>query len=168
MSFIIIGNFFALMASIFMVLSGMLKSKKKILFVQTIQITLFVISNLVLGGITGAIVNVISLVRNVLAYKDKLDKLSKGIIIALSVFFCIYFNNLGIVGYLPLISTVLYIFIINEKNVVKFKWLFIITVLLWGIYDLCIKSYTSLVFDFSTIVATIVSIFQIKNKKIAK
>ena len=79
MSFIIIGNFFALMASIFMVLSGMLKSKKKILFVQTIQITLFIISNLVLGGITGAIVNVISLVRNVLAYKDKLDLPGGGI-----------------------------------------------------------------------------------------
>ena len=68
MSYIIIGNITALMASLAMLYSGFVEEKKKILYVQTIQIMLFVLSNIVLGGITGAIVNVIFCVRNVLCY----------------------------------------------------------------------------------------------------
>jgi len=56
------------MASLAMLYSGFVEEKKKILYVQTIQIMLFVLSNIVLGGKTGAIINVISCVRNVLCY----------------------------------------------------------------------------------------------------
>lgn len=48
---IIIGNIIALIASILMVYSGMLKQKKKILYFQTVQIGMSVISNIILGGI---------------------------------------------------------------------------------------------------------------------
>ena len=65
MSCIVIGNIIALIASIIMVYSGLLKQKKKILYTQTIQILLAVISNIVLGGLTGAIINALSCVRNI-------------------------------------------------------------------------------------------------------
>lgn len=65
MIYIIIGNIIALIASIIMVYSGFLKQKKTILYAQTIQIGLSVLSNIVLGGITGAIINAISCGRNV-------------------------------------------------------------------------------------------------------
>ena len=35
----------------------MLKQKKKILYFQTVQIGMSVVSNIILGGITGAIIN---------------------------------------------------------------------------------------------------------------
>ena len=66
---LIIGNIVALMASVAMAISGILKDKKHILIVQAIQIGLFIVSNLVLGGYVGAIVNAISLVRNIICYK---------------------------------------------------------------------------------------------------
>ena len=69
---IIIGNIIALIASILMVYSGVIKQKKKILYVQTVQIGMSVASNLVLGGVVGAIINALSCVRNILCYKDKL------------------------------------------------------------------------------------------------
>ena len=46
---LIIGNIIALTASLLMVYSGILKEKKKILYVQTVQIGLSVVSNIVLG-----------------------------------------------------------------------------------------------------------------------
>ena len=58
---LIIGNIIALTASLLMVYSGILKEKKKILYVQTVQIGLSVVSNIVLGGLTGAIINAISI-----------------------------------------------------------------------------------------------------------
>ena len=106
---LIIGNIFALMASIAMIITGILKDKKQILIVQAIQIGLFVISNLVLGGYVGAIINAISLIRNIICYKDKLGIKEIIIITILSVGLSLCFNNLGIVGLLPLIASTLYL-----------------------------------------------------------
>lgn len=161
---IIIGNIIALIASVLMVYSGYIKKKKKILYIQTIQIGLSVISNIVLGGITGAIINAISFIRNILCYNNKLNNLAKIIIIILAITMSFMFNNLGIIGLLPLLSTIVYILLMNVKNVIKFKFLIIFTMIMWLIYDIYIKSYTSACFDFFNIVTNIISIIQIKNK----
>lgn len=162
---IIIGNMIALIASIIMVYSGMLKQKKKILYFQTVQIGLSVISNIILGGITGAIINVLSLIRNILCYKDKLGLKEKIVITILAIILTLKFNNLGYIGLLPLISTVSYVWLMNIKNVKRFKLLIAFTMLMWFIYDIAIKSYTSAIFDFMNIVANIVTLFQIKSVK---
>ena len=146
-----------------MVYSGFLKKKKNILYIQTVQIGLSVASNIVLGGITGAIINALSCIRNILCYKGKLDIKAKIIITILSVVLSFVFNNLGIVGLFPLIATVSYIWLINTKDITKFKMLIIFTMVIWFVYDLCIKSYTSGAFDFANIVANVVSIIQIKR-----
>ena len=146
---IIIGNVVALIASLVMVYSGIIKQKKKILYAQTIQIGLYVISDLILGGITGAIINVLSFVRNVLCYKDKLGNKEKIIITILSLTLSISFNNLGIIGLLPLISTVVYLWLMNIKNVVKFKVLIIFTTVLWFIYDIYIKYNRKYCYNYS-------------------
>ena len=159
MTQIIIGNIIALIASILMVLAGLQKKKKKILFIQIIQIALSVISNLVLGGYTGAIINALSCVRDILCYKDKMGTKEKIIIIILAVGLSVAFNNLGWIGLLPLIATVVYITFMNTKDVVKFKLLIIFSMVMWLIYDLYIKSYTSGVFDFMSVIANIVAIW---------
>lgn len=162
---LIIGNIVALLASIAMTISGILKDKKQILIVQAIQIGLFVISNLVLGGYVGAIVNAISLIRNIICYKDKLGIKEIIIITILSVGLSLCFNNLGIVGLLPLIASTLYLWFMNIKDIKKFKVLMIFITILWLIYDICIKSYTSALFDFMTVIANIVSLYSIIKKK---
>ena len=162
---IIIGNIIALIASILMVYSGTSKQKKKILHFQTVQIGMLVISNIILGGITGAIINALSLIRNTLCYKDKLGLKEKVVITILATILTLKFNNLGYIGLLPLISTVTYIWLMNIKNVKRFKLLIIFTMLMWFIYDIIIKSYTSAIFDFINIVANIVTLFQIKSVK---
>ena len=119
--FLIIGNVIALVASLLMVYSGILKEKKKILYVQTVQIGLSVASNIVLGGITGAIINAISMIRNIICYKEKLGTKEKIIITILSVSLSLIFNNLGLIGILPVVSTVTYVWLMNIKDVKKFK-----------------------------------------------
>lgn len=161
---LIIGNVIALVASILMVLAGLQKKKNKILFIQIIQIFLTIISNLVLGGYTGAIVNAISLVRDILLYKNKMGTKEKVLLIILSIGLSIAFNNLGIIGLLPLIATVVYILFMNTKNVIKFKYLIIFSMLMWLIYDLTIKSYVSGVFDILSVFANIFAIIQIHKK----
>lgn len=165
---IIIGNIIALIASILMVYSGMLKQKKKILYFQTVQIGMSVISNIILGGITGAIINALSMIRNILCYKNKLGLKEKIIITILAIILTFKFNNLGYIGLLPLISTVSYIWLMNIKDVRKFKLLIIFTMLMWLIYDVVIKSYTSAIFDFMNIIANMLTLLQIKVVKKVK
>ena len=169
MNNIIIGNIIAFIASVLMVVAGLQKKKKTILFFQIIQIGLSVISNIVLGGYTGAIINLISCIRDILCYKDKLGTKEKIIIIILAIGLTITFNNLGFIGILPLIATVTYICFMNTKDVIKFKILIIFSMVMWLTYDLFIKSYTSSVFDFLSIIANCVAILQLlqnRNKKI--
>ena len=123
---LLIGNAIALVASLLMVYTGIIKEKKKVLYVQSIQIGLSVISNLVLNGITGAIINAISFFRNILCYKDKLGLKEKIGITIISVGLTLYFNNLGWIGLLPLVSTVTYIWLMTLKDVKKFKILIIL------------------------------------------
>lgn len=123
------------------------------------------LSNIVLGGITGAIINAISCVRNILCYKEKLNNTSKIILIVLATILSLYFNNLGIIGLLPLISSITYILLMNIKNVIKFKYLIIFTMLLWFFYDLYIKSYTSACFDAMCIITNMGSIIQMNKQK---
>lgn len=158
---IIMGNIIAFIASMLMVYSGMLKQKKRILYFQSVQIGLLIISNAILGGITGAIINALNLIRNILCYKDKLDLKLRAIITVLAVFLTFKFNNLGYIGLLPLISIVLYTWLMNIKDVKRFKLLIAFTVFLWFIYDIAIKSYISAIFDFMTIVANMVTLRKI-------
>lgn len=160
---IVIGNMIALIASILMVFAGLQKKKKKILFIQIIQIELSVISNLVLGGYTGAIINAVSCVRDILCYKDKMGNKEKIIIIVLAVGLSITFNNLGWIGLLPVVATVVYIIFMNTKDVVRFKYLIIFSMIMWLVYDIYIKSYTSGIFDFMSVIANLIAICQIKN-----
>ena len=164
---IIIGNSIATIASVLMIYVGMIKERKKILFVQTLQIMLLVISNFVLGGIVGGIINIICVIRNILSYYDKLDLKWKIILSVLSVGLSITFNNLGMIGLLPMFSTVLYIWLMNIKDVIKFKWLIVFTNFTWLIYDIMIISIVTAVCDLLSVITGVISINSIKkdNKK---
>lgn len=166
MSFrIIIGNIIALIASLLMVYSGVIKQKKKILYVQIIQIGMLTISNIVLGGFVGAVVNAFNCLRNILYYNNKLSFLWKMIISIVSIVLSIKFNNLGVIGFLPLIAGLSYLWLMNIKDVVKFKVLIIFTLTLWGLYDFVIKSYSSMIFDLLTIITTSYSIYKLRKEK---
>ena len=161
---LILGNIVALIASILMLVSGIVKDRKKIIYIQTLQILAFAISDLILGGYTSTIVNLISLARNYWCYKDKLDNTKKTILIILSIVFSLLFNNLGFLGLLPLISTVVYTCFMSTKNTIKLKLLIIFTMILWLIYDIFIQSYISAIFDFFSIIANAVTIYQLTKE----
>ena len=165
---LIIGNIIALIGSLLMVYTGVIKNKKGILIVQSLQIAMFAISNLVLNGISGFIINSINFIRNIICYKDKLSLIVKILLSIISIVLIVYFNNLGLIGYLPLISALIYLWFMTINDVIKFKIVLIVSVILWLIYDLTIKSYTASLFDLITIIVSIISIIRMKINKLTK
>ena len=165
---LIIGNIIALIGSLLMVYTGVIKNKKGILIVQSLQIAMFAISNLVLNGISGFIINSINFIRNIICYKDKLSLIVKILLSIISIVLIVYFNNLGLIGYLPLISALIYLWFMTINDVIKFKIVLIVSVILWLIYDFTIKSYTASLFDLITIIVSIISIIRMKINKLTK
>lgn len=165
---IVLGNIIALIASLIMVYTGVIKTKKKIVFVQMVEILLFALSSFILGGYSGTVVNIICAIRNWLSYKDRLGFKEKFLLVVVGGFISIYFNNLGLIGLLPVIGLVVYTCFMNIKDVVKFKLLNIFVIFMWAIFDFCIMSYTSFILDFMTIITSINAIIVLKKRQVSK
>ena len=158
---LIIGNIIALIGSFVMLYEGFQKDKNKIIFFEIIQISLFIIASIILGGYTGAIINILCLVRDIILYKDKMNKYYKLVLIVLAITLSLLFNNMGLIGLLPLMSILLYIVFMNTKNVIVFKLILVLSMMMWCIYDLAIKSYTSSAFDFICGIIHLITVIQL-------
>ena len=66
---LLIGNAISMIGCLIMVLIGFLKKKNHILIAQCVQCLFMGVGNLVLGGVSGFIANVVSILRNLVFAK---------------------------------------------------------------------------------------------------
>lgn len=100
-----------------------------------------IIANLLLGGYTGALTISVSIVRNALILKKKNTKVITICLVLIQIALGTYVNNLGLVGYLPIISSVSYTLTTFLTSKMQFlRWLIIENMSLWFIYDLTINA----------------------------
>ena len=150
---LVVGNIILFAASLIMVSLGLLRNKKKILLLQTVQIFMMGIGCLFLGSVPAAIINLFACVRNILAYFDKPNKNYKVILIILCTGFSIIFNNIGIWGFFPIVSSILFVIFVDTKDISKYKQLEITSTSLWLVHDIYILAYSAAIFDVFTEVA---------------
>ena len=131
---VIIANIIDFLAAIIQVGTGSIKKKSKILIAQIVQLLMQGISMLILGGITGAISNVLSCFRNFLCYKEKLNTFWKAALIAASIAMTILFNDQGLLGIIPAATCTVFIIFMDVKDPVKFKLLVTLSFIPWMIY----------------------------------
>ena len=155
---VIIANVIDFLAALLQVGSGSIKKKSKILMVQNFQMMLQGVSMLLLGGVTGAVSNVLSCYRNYLCYKDKLNTVWKAILIAVSLVMTIVFNNQGWLGVVPFAICTVYILLMDMKDPIKFKILVMLSFVPWMVYHFILKSYVGALFDAATIVTNIITL----------
>lgn len=165
---ILIGNFIVLIAGIIMISTGLLKQKGKIIISQTIFFSIYALSNIVLGGFTGFINNVLNIVRNILFYKNKLGLKEKILITILTIILTVFLGKNNIIAWFPTISALTYLWLIDIKNVINFKWLIIVTMSFWVFYDFSIKSYVSVIIDILTILTNFILIIILCKKRVKK
>ena len=163
---IIIANIIDFIAALIQVGSGSIKKKSNILVVQIIQLLMQGVSMLLLGGITGAISNVLSCYRNYLCYKEKLNRVWKGILIAASVAMTVLFNNQGWLGIIPVAVCTVYILLMDVKDPIKFKLLVTLSFVPWIIYHFALKLYVAAIFDAVSVVTSAVTLcLMMRGKK---
>ncbi len=161
---ILIGNAVALAACTVMMLVGFIHEKKRIIAAQCLQFTLMGISNIFLGATVGWIANIISIVRNALFIKVKPGKGLKIFFIAAQALFSLSAMTPNPISWLPLIAVGTLTWYIDCEDVIKFKWVIMITLALWTVYDLCHMNFISGWFDIFTVISTGYSIYKIKGR----
>ena len=162
---IIIANVIDFIAALLQVGSGSIKKKSKILVVQIVQLLMQGVSMLLTGGITGAISNVLSCYRNYLCYKEKLNRVWKGILIAASVLMTILFNNQGWLGIIPVVVCTVYILLMDVKDPIKFKLLVTLSFVPWIIYHFALQLYVAAIFDAVSVITSAVTLFVMMKEK---
>ena len=162
---ILMANIIDFLAAVIQVGSGSIKRKDRILVVQILQLLMQAVSMLLLGGITGAVSNVLSCYRNYLCYKGKLDLVRMALLITASIVMTVMLNHQGLLGYLPAVVCTVYILLMNVKDPVKFKLLVTVSYAPWLFYHWVLRSYTGAAFDAATIIMNIIALGAMINER---
>ena len=162
---IVIANIIDFVAAMIQVGSGAIKKKSKILVVQIVQLLMQAVSMLLLGGVTGAISNVLSCFRNYLCYKEKLNTMWKAILIIASIVMTIALNDQGLLGIIPVTVCTVYIIFMDVKDPIKFKLLVTLSFIPWVFYHFILKSYTGAFFDAASVFTNGITLFRMMKEK---
>ena len=163
MNTIIIGNVISFAGAMLMVAIGLLKTRKSILLTQCAMFGLMGASNIILGGLTGAVSSLVSIIRNLFCLKGPLSVQFKLFIIIVQVLLSARVNTLGWIGWLPIISACFYTWMIDVKDETMLKTVLIIAQSMWFIYDLTIQNYVAFTFDILTILSNLYGMISLKT-----
>ena len=162
MNLILIGNAISFAGAMLMVAVGFLKTRRSILLTQCSMFTLMGTANIILGGMTGAISSLVSILRNLLCLKGPLTVPMKLLVIAVQVMLSARLNTLGWIGWLPIISACFYTWMIDVKDETRLKLVLIIAQSMWFVYDLTIQNYVGFTFDILTILSNMYGIISLR------
>ncbi|WP_029232900.1 YgjV family protein [Butyrivibrio sp. VCB2006] len=160
---VIAANVIDFLAALIQVSTGAVKKKSRILIMQIVQLIMQGVAMLLLGGVTGAVSNVLSCVRNYICYKEKLNLPWKIFFIAASIVMTILLNDQGLLGIIPAAVCTVYIIFMDIKDPIKFKILVMLTFIPWCIYHFVLGSYTGAIFDAVTIITNLFTIVRMKK-----
>lgn len=165
MNTVILGNLVSLAGCFLMVAIGFIRKKERILGLQCIQFGIMCTGNLILGAYAGAIAGIVSIARNLVFFKYKGTLKLKLLFIVIQ--FLLSWNSLqsGWLEWLPLLSTILFTCFLDVKSEVLLKIVLIMAQSFWLVYDLCYQNYTTMTFDFLTMVSTTIGMVMILRDK---
>lgn len=162
---VLLGNMFSLVAVVFNYINGTRKKKRDMILCDAGASLFYAIADFLLKGYSGAVMNLVGLFRNICALFFEESKAFAWVLIGCSVVLGIYFNNLGIIGVLPVFTGFYYsICIINtETGPTQMKLAFILNTLAFLIYSVVIQNYIGVISNAIIIVSAARSYFEMKK-----
>ena len=137
---LIIGNLCSLLAMATDSWSSAQKTAKRVLLVQCLSQLFYGVGNIVLKGYSGTVQNAVSILRNFVAIYKIESKFVEWFLLILGVVLGMAFNNLGLVGYLPIAANLIYTFAVfrfkdDERSL---KLVFMVTIVMFIIFNFAI------------------------------
>lgn len=159
---IIVGNICSLCAMVTDSVSGTRKKHSQILGIQMISQVFYAAGSIILKGYSSTAQNIVAILRNLAAMKGTKNKIIEWLLIILGVVLGAVFNNLGLLGWLPIIANLEYSIAVfrfrnNEKGL---KIAFILNMLMYSVFSFVILNYVGAAANIFVAVTTAVSMFR--------
>ena len=160
MNQLMIGNAFSLLATVVDMYSASRKNARSMLLTQTVGQMLLAVSSFALGGYSAVVQNVVSIIRNLAALRKHTAKWLEYLLVVLGVVLGIVFNNLKLVGWLPILANLEYsVAVFRFKQQEKLlKIAFAVCVLLYTVFNLCISNYVGAAANLVVLVTAIIAL----------
>lgn len=164
---IIIGNLCSLLAMFTDSVSNTRKTTRGILLMQSVSQAIYGVGAVVLGGYSGAVQNVMSIIRNFVAIKKINSKALEWILVALGVVLGVAFNNLGTMGWLPIIANLEYTLAVFycKDNERALKIAFLISAVMFAVFNGAILSIVGVVTNSIVVITGIIALVKERREK---
>ena len=157
------GNCISFLAACFTAAASWSKEKKHIYLYQSVQCFLLAIANIFFASLSGSLTLFLCGVRNLLTAYDRFTARLCGIFLILIIVPGFLSNNRGIIGILPVFTTVIYtVGCLYLKSENKIKGNIIVNLLLWSVYDILILDLVSFGVDMVSAFIAVISLFRKK------
>ena len=156
---IILGNLCSLAAMLIDSYSSTKKTKKEILLTQNFSQIMYGTSSIFLKGYSASAQNFVSIIRNIVSLREH-PKWMEWFLVGLGVVLGLVFNNLGIIGLLPIIANLEYsiaVFVIKD-NEKLLKICFIIMCAIFVLFNIFIYNIVGTVLNIVVIISCIINI----------
>ena len=166
-----IAQLFGIIALVVLIMSFQKNKKDTLLKYQIFSSLLFALQYLFLNAISGCLMNLMTMIRN-LIYKKFNDKIP--ILYLILVIICMIILSLmsynGIISLLPTLAVILYSIALWQKNLTITRITEIISCSLFIIYNIKVLAISGLISTFIEMFSAIIAIckFDIKKSKIRK
>ena len=163
---LILGNLCSFFAMITDSISATRKTPKAVLLVQNISQAFYGIGTLLLKGYSGAVQNIVSILRNFAAIKNIQSKWIQWLFIVLGVVLGILFNNIGPLGYLPVIANLQYSLAVFrfQDNERALKYSLIISVILYTVFSAAILNFIGVATNLVVFATTAIHLIKTRKK----
>jgi len=165
MNLLLIGNAISMIGCLIMVAIGLLKKKSHILIAQCVQCLFMGVGNLTLGGVSGFICNIVTIIRNLVFIRFKNTAFLKLFFILLQLLLSLGSLDAGIISWLPLIAAGLFTWCMDTRSEARLKICILCTQVMWLIYDLHYLNYVASAFDVMTMVSNCIGLYLVCRKK---
>lgn len=162
---VLIGNAVFFIGALIMIATGFIRNKNRILGVQCVQFAVMGIGQAILGGFTGAITNLVSILRNLFGIRTKFGLPFKLVFCAVQIGMTFFVAPKTLIDWFPTMSACLYTWFLDIKSAIIFKVIMILCQVLWVVYDFIIQNYVGMVFDVSTMVSLGAGIVMLQKAK---
>ena len=163
---LLIGNGCSLLAMFTDSVSTTQKTTKRILLTQCVSQVIYCIGTAALKGYSGAVQNIVSILRNLFAIREKPNRFVEWGLILLGVALGLVCNNMGVLGLLPTIANLQYALIILKlrQNEALLKGSFLLHAAMFAVYNGALYNLVGIVTNSIVVITTAISLVKCLKK----
>lgn len=167
----IMSQMFVILAALSLGFSYLTKDKKAIMILVTMTSVFYGIEYLLLGAFSGAITNVVSIIRNIWFYeeirKNKKSSVKSLVVLSLLLVLCGIITYDNIFSIIPIVATVLFTYSVWQDSNKVYRYLAIPTSIMWIVYNVICGSILGTLAESSMIVFEIIGIIKLGKDNVS-